>query len=99
VSSWMSANFLSLNPSKTEFMLIGNSRQLSKLENTTLSLPNNVYVKPVSSARNLGVIFDSRLSFTDHVSSISKLATVTFETCAAFVLLLTNLLLLLLLLL
>ena len=53
-------------------MLIGNARQLSKLENTTLSLPNNVYVKPVSSARNLGVVFDSRLSFTDHVSSISK---------------------------
>ena len=68
----MSANFLSLNPSKTEFMLIGNSRQLSKIENSTLSLPDNVYVKPVSSARNLGVIFDSRLSFTDHVSSVSK---------------------------
>ena len=72
VSSWMSANFLSLNPSKTEFMLIGNSRQLSKIENSTLSLPDNVYVKPVSSARNLGVIFDSRLSFTDHISSVSK---------------------------
>ena len=54
------------------FMLIGNSRQLAKIENLTLSLPDNVYVKPVSSARNLGVIFDSRLSFTDHVSSVSK---------------------------
>ena len=49
VSSWMSANFLSLNPSKTEFMLIGNSRQLSKIENSTLS-HDNVYVKPVPSA-------------------------------------------------
>jgi hypothetical protein len=68
----MSANFLSLNPSKTEFMLIGKCRQLSKIENSTLSLPDNVYVKPVSSARNLGVIFDSRLSFTDHISSVSK---------------------------
>ena len=72
VSSWMSANFLSLNPSKTEFMLIGNSRQLSKIENKTLSLPDNVSVKPVSSARNLGVIFDSQLSLSDHISSVSK---------------------------
>ena len=72
VSSWMSANFLSLNPSKTEFILIGNSRQLSKTQNISLSLPNNVSVKPVSSARNLGVIFDSRLSFSGHISSISK---------------------------
>jgi hypothetical protein len=62
---------LKLNPSKTEFMLIGNSRQLAKIENLTLSLPDNVYVKPVSSAQNLGVIFDG-LSFTDHVSSVSK---------------------------
>ena len=72
VSSWMSANFLSLNPSKTEFMLIGNSRQLSKIENIALSLPDNVTIKPVPSARNLGVIFDSHLSFSDHISSVSK---------------------------
>ena len=68
----MSANFLSLNPSKTEFMLIGNSRQLSKIESIALSLPDNVTIKPVPTARNLGVIFDSRLSFSDHISSISK---------------------------
>lgn len=53
-------------------MLIGNSRQLSKIENKTLSLPDNVSVKPVSSARNLGVIFDSQLSLSDHISSVSK---------------------------
>jgi hypothetical protein len=53
-------------------MIIGNSRLLSKIQNTTLSLPNNGTVKPVSSARNLGVIFDSRLNFSDHISSISK---------------------------
>ena len=55
---FLSIYCLSLNSFKTEFMLIGNSRQLSKIENSTLSLPDNVYVKPVSSARNLGVIFE-----------------------------------------
>ena len=69
----MSANFLSQNPSKTEFILIGNSRQLSKIENnTTLSLPDNVSVKAVSSTRYVGVIFHSPLSFCDNISSVSK---------------------------
>ena len=31
VSIWMSANLLSLNPTKTEFLIFGNSHQLSKL--------------------------------------------------------------------
>ncbi len=72
VSSWMSANFLSLNPSKTEFLLIGTRLQLSKANNIVLSMPNNISIHPVSSARNLGVIFSSELSFSEHISSISK---------------------------
>ena len=68
----MSANFLSLNPDKTEFLLIGHPKQLSKLDHPTLSLPDNVTLSPAKSARNLGVIFDSNLSFTDHISAISK---------------------------
>jgi len=33
VSNWMSANFLPLNPSKTEFLIFGLSQKLSKLNN------------------------------------------------------------------
>ena len=72
VSSWMSANFLSLNPSKTEFLLLGNNSQLAKVNNIILSMPNNVTIHPVTSARNLGIIFDSKLSFSEHISSLSK---------------------------
>ena len=72
INDWMSANFLSLNPDKTEFLLIGHPKQLSKLDHPTLSLPDNVILSPAKSARNLGVIFDSNLSFTDHISAISK---------------------------
>jgi len=63
VSNWMSYNFLSLNPSKTEFLISGLSQQLSKLKN---HLPNSCILSPVHSARNLGVnrvIFDKNLSF------------------------------------
>jgi hypothetical protein len=72
VSNWMSANFLSLNPSKTEFLVIGLPQQLSKLNSPTIHLPNNVTLSPVDSARNLGVILDKNLSYAQHISSVSK---------------------------
>jgi len=57
VSSWMSSNFRSLNPSKTEFLIFGLPQQLSERNNPTIHLPNNVILSPVDSARNLGVLF------------------------------------------
>ena len=72
ISSWMASNFLSLNSSKTEFLLIGLPTQLAKIDNPSLSMPSSTSIKPVASARNLGVIFDSNLSFSDHISDISK---------------------------
>jgi len=35
-------------------------------------MPSNVTITPTQSARNLGVIFDSTLSMSDHISSVSK---------------------------
>jgi exonuclease III len=72
VYNWMSSNFLSLNPSKTEFLVIGLPKQLEKLNLPTIHLPNDVILSPVHSARNLGVIFDSNLTFSDHISAVSK---------------------------
>ena len=63
VYDWMSSNFLSLNPSKTEFLDIGLPKQLEQLNHPTIHLPNDVILSPVDSARNLGVIFDSNLTF------------------------------------
>jgi len=53
VSNWMSSNFLSLYP-KFEFLIFCLPQQLSKLNNPTIHLPNNI-LSPVDSARNLGV--------------------------------------------
>ena len=72
ISSWMSANLLSLNQSKTEFLLIGLPKQISKISDPTLLMPSNVSITPTDSARNLGVIFDSSLTFSEHISSVSK---------------------------
>ena len=64
ISSWMTANLLSLNSSKTEFLLIGLSKQLAKIHNSSFSTTH--------SARNLGFIFDEHLSFSDQISTLSQ---------------------------
>ena len=68
----MSANYLTLNPSKTDFLLIGLSHQTSKIVNPSLSLPTTKPIMPSLSAKNLGFIFDSTLSFFKQISCFSS---------------------------
>jgi len=62
----MTSILLFLNSSKTEFLLIGLKRQLSKIHNSSTSIDTT------QSARNLGFIFDKHLSFSDQISALSK---------------------------
>ena len=72
ILSWMNSNKLLLNPSKTEFLLIGTKQQQLKFSQlATLSLGNDI-IPVSSSARNLSFIFDSDMSFTDQINSLSK---------------------------
>ena len=63
---------LSLNPNKTEFLVIGTPQQLAKLNNPVLAFDSNTILKPVTSARSLGILFDNHLSFTNQITSLSK---------------------------
>ena len=65
ISSWMAANLLTLNSSKTKFMLIDLPQQLSKIHNPPLSL---IPYDQSHLVRNLGFIFDSSLSFNNKIS-------------------------------
>ena len=69
VFDWFTSNRLSVNPSKTEFLLIGTPQQRSKLTSSTLTF-QGTSLSTVSSCRNLGVIPDNDLSFKRHISSI-----------------------------
>jgi hypothetical protein len=71
VHTWFTNNRLCLNPSKTEYIIIGSSYQRSKLISTDISLSGNL-IKPVESAKNLGIIFDSEMSLHKHISSICQ---------------------------
>jgi len=66
ITYWMASNLLSVNSSKTEFLLIGLKRHLSKVLNSSTSIDTT------QSAHNLGFIFDERLSFSDQISALSK---------------------------
>jgi len=60
----MTANLLTLSSSKTEFLLVGLTQQLAKINTSSLITTH--------SARNLGFIFDEYLTFSDQISALSK---------------------------
>ena len=52
---WLVSNRLSLNATKTEFILIGSRQRLSTLSDTLELSINNIPIEQVSSAKSLGV--------------------------------------------
>ena len=79
ITSWMTSNLLSLISSKTEFLLIGPKRQLSKIHNSSTSIDTT------KSARNLGFIFDEHISSSDQISALLNSAIITFVLSAVSV--------------
>jgi len=69
VFHWMSSYLLSLNQSKTKFLLISLHAQLPKISSPML-MPYNAVITPTSSTRYLGVIFDSTFLIF-HVPSVT----------------------------
>ena len=72
VQSWMSTNKLKLDPDKTEFRLIGNEQQRSKLPSM---FPIELFgvktdLKTAKSAQNLGLIFNKNFTCRSHVSAV-----------------------------
>ena len=71
VHSWLTRKKLSLNPSKTEFLLVGTQTQRSKVISHSINFAGTE-IKSSPSVRNLGVILDEDLNFSKHISSICK---------------------------
>ena len=71
VYSWLTLNRLSVNPDKTEYLLIGTPQQRSKVINSSVSF-HGKSLTPTVHARNLGVEFDSDLSFSYHISNVCR---------------------------
>ncbi|KAK3527056.1 hypothetical protein QTP86_008661 [Hemibagrus guttatus] len=69
ISSWMTAHQLKLNPSKTELLIIPGDP--SPAQDLAISLSNSM-ISPSATARNLGVTMDNQLSFSSHVTNVTR---------------------------
>ena len=84
---------LKLNPSKTEFFLIGTKFQREKILNNFPCLILGKDTNPSASAKTLGVVLDSSLNFRKHIylkhvwhASIISVICVEFETVCPWIL-------------
>ena len=71
IRRFLEVNKLSNNRDKTEFLLLGTTKQLAKLKINSITV-GDVNIKAVDKARNLGVIFDNNLNMKAQVSNICK---------------------------
>ena len=66
VHRWLTANKLSLNMKKTEFMIIGSRHRLTTIENSPVLTLGGNNVKRVFQKKSLGMILDEQLKWDKH---------------------------------
>jgi hypothetical protein len=72
VRVWMEQNFLKLNDSKTEFIVISKNHNASLLKDVKSLQIGNECIKSVPSARNIGAVIDSHLDMSDHIDAVCR---------------------------
>ena len=71
-AAWVNSNGLSINLVKTKAIILGENSLVSSIDfNTCPKIAiDNCFIEYVTSVKNLGVMFDSTLSWKNHVSKI-----------------------------
>ncbi len=69
ISSWMMDHHLQLNLAKTELLVVSANPSLH--HNFSIQLGSST-ITPSRTARNLGVVIDDQLSFTDHIATTAR---------------------------
>ena len=72
VHNWLRANKLTLNMTKTEFMLIGSRQRLNTVTVSPTLAINDFRVTQVATAKSLGVTIDDNLDWGSHMEKIIK---------------------------
>ena len=76
LNSWFAVNKLSLNVSKTNYMIFGN-KKIDKDMNIRVGI-NGIYIDIVYNTKFLGVTIDDKLNWKEHIKMIqSKLSKTT----------------------
>jgi hypothetical protein len=71
IRTWMRANKLKLNDSKTKVILFGAKQRLKNVENIKVRV-GNVYITPKKCVKNLGVHQDQQLSMEQHIRAVCR---------------------------
>ena len=74
VHNWFLLNGLSLNPDKSEAIVIGTGARQRSEGSLDVVAVADAKIRPSDSVKSLGVIIDNTLSFNAHVSSVCKAA-------------------------
>ena len=74
IHKWLLCNKLTLNSTKTEFMLIGSRQKLSTLSESLEFSIDNIPVKQVSTTnyKSLGILSDNNIAWHSHIDKLSK---------------------------
>ena len=70
ISNWFSSNLLTLNISKCNFVIFGNSRKLKLASDVSLKV-NSTAIDRSDSFKYLGVIINQTMSWSEHIDAIS----------------------------
>ena len=73
VAKWMQTNMLKLNQDKTEMLLIGSKQMLKNVPPQLLHV-GSTQCESSGSVKNIGVIFDEKLSMREHILATCKSA-------------------------
>ena len=74
VNNWFKANKLSVNASKTNFMVLGTNHKTSRISNNVKKdiILDNIALERVDKTKFLGVTIDDNLTWKTHIDNISK---------------------------
>ena len=72
IRTWMNGNLLTLNDSKTEFMVIDTTNPMNKLPDQKHIVIGNEQIPASSTTRNIGAVLDSHLDMVAQVNSVCR---------------------------
>ena len=78
VKNWMDELRLKINPSKTEFIYFGFSRQLEKCTITQINIAGDLIIR-CELIRYLGVWMDAAMTFKQHIAKKCQAATLNLK--------------------
>ena len=72
IDRWLSSNRLKMNPNTTQIIWLGSRQRLATINIAPLHLHDGTDITPSTGVHNLGVVFNSELSMSEHVNKVTS---------------------------